>query len=270
MQGALRGFLLVPALLVLAALSGAGPSALAEGAPKIRLESNESADRCIQDEACLEDLFLKAVLGDANAAIKWTGPARVASFAGEGAVPRLIALLDRTMTETSLLARAAGADLQVADAHAGEAVNMVILASDDFTRDREGSFKALLEQVFAGDRTAYDDLAASPAPICDSRPYVNEDGAIVGALALVEADAEPRALRRCLTRLALDMLGLRHALPAGVDAILNRESPRDAWTSIDFLLLKLLYDPSLQPNATRTTLTAAFAALYRNALSPSS
>lgn len=250
----------------------------AQTSARFKLLSNETADRCIKQQDCLRDLFLEATLGDAaasnreaaDAMFKWTDPGHLASITGDRLPADLLASIRATVKEVSLIAGAAGARIDLAKAGTGAVINLVILASDDFAKDRETSFKTLLSDVFAGQAAVYDDLAASEAPVCQSRLFVGPDAAIAGGLALAESDVEPSALQRCLHRLALNMLGLRHPLPDDVDSVLNPTSSRRAMTSIDFFLLKLLYDPMTKPGMTSAELTAAFPKLYEKVVGPSS
>lgn len=256
-----------------------------EPAPKIKLLSDEPADDCIRDEACLRDLFLQATLGGAPEPGDTTEPllrsmktSYAASFTGDHMPQDLLVAIQRTMEEISLLATAAGAELDLIDrredpdgaAGEDEVINLMILVSDDFAGDRERTFAPLLSEVFAGDASVYDALAASPDPICRAQLFADRSSAIEGALALAASDVDQDDLQRCLHRLALNMLGLRHPLSEGVDSVLNPKSPRTAWTSIDFLLVKMLYDPRVQPGMTSAELNALFPKIHGTLLGSSS
>lgn len=264
------------------ALLGAGTAGSAraeEPAPTIKLLSDDAADECIRDQACMHDLFLEAATGGTDGPLlRSTKTSYAASFAGEGASQDLLAAIQGTMKEISLLATTAGAefDLLASKGDSGEraaeqeVINLMILISDDFARDRERAFAPLLSNVFAGDASMYDSLAASPDPICRAQLFADPSAAVQGALALAASDVERDMLKRCLHRLALNMLGLRHPLPADVDSLLNPTSPRKAWTSIDFLLVKLLHDPRVQPGMTSAQLSAVFPKIYGTLLGSSS
>ncbi|MGI9501008.1 MAG: DUF2927 domain-containing protein [Geminicoccaceae bacterium] len=230
-----------------------------------KLLSNEAADRCISEETCLRDLFLKATLGgdDTVAPLHTTAKkSYIASFAGDHVSAELRAPIEAAMRKISLLATLAGADLDLAEPDSGEVISLMVLISDDFVRDREQSFKKLLTEVFAGNAAGYDDLAESGPPICRTRLFVDRLATIEGALALAEGDTDRPTLERCLHRLTLNMLGLRHPLPENVDSVLNPASSRETWTSIDFLLLKLLHDPLVEPGMTSEQLIAIFPKIY--------
>lgn len=264
---------LVPVCLGLALLIAWSPASTsaADSDGSIKLLSDEAADRCIRDEACLRDLFLTATLGDdggtASALLKGTKPAYAASFAGDQVPADLLASIDVWMKEISLLANAAGAALGLAEPGSDKTINLMILISDDFSRDRESAFEPLLTEVFAGSTTAYDDLASGASPVCRTRVFADGGASIEGALSLAENDA---GLQRCLHRLTLNMLGLRHPLPDDVDSVLNPKSSRTSLTSIDFLLLKLLYDPLIEPGMTATELNTLFPKLHGKLLNSSS
>lgn len=277
MMGTLRwSGLLKPIGLIVILLVGL--CSIAQGAndqPKFKLLSDEAADACIQDMDCLRDLFLKATLGEAEEVseqrvFKWTEPSLIANFTGRRLPKDLGSSVDQAHQQMSLLASAAGADVDVAEEGAGGVVNVILLVSDDFVRDRDDSFSEVLSNVFAGRNEIYDELSSGTSPVCQSQLFVDRDGSISGALGMAESDAEAVGLRRCLYQIILKALGLRHPLPSNVDSVLNPKSEREAWTSIDYVLLKLLYDPLTVPGMGLDELTRIFPQLYQEALRPSS
>lgn len=255
-----------------------GLCSIAQGAsdqPKFKLPSDEAADACIQEMACLRDLFERATLGEAAEAsdqhvFKWATPAFIASIAGRR-LPRDLGLsMDQALRRISLLASTAGAEVDVAEEGTGEIANLVLLVSDDFARDRDDTFSEFLSTVFSGRSEIYDELSSDASPVCQSQLFVDRDGSISGALGLAESDVEAMGLRRCLYQITLKALGLRHPLPSDVDSVLNPASKREAWTSIDYVLLKLLYDPLTAPGMGLDELTRIFPQLYQKAFRASS
>ena len=270
-SGLLKPIGLIVVLLV-------GYCSIAQGAsdqPKFKLLSDEAADACIQDMDCLRDLFLKATLGETEEGsdqhvFKWTTPALIADFTGRRLPKDLGSSVDQALRQMSLLASAAGADVDVAEEGTGGVVNVILLVSDDFVRDRDDTFSELLLNLFAGRNEIYDELSSGTSPVCQSQLFVDREGSISGALGMAESDAEAWGLRRCLHQITLKALGLRHPLPSNVDSVLNPKSEREAWTSIDYVLLKLLYDPLTVPGMGLDELTRIFPQLYQEALRPSS
>lgn len=242
--------------------------------PTIKLLSDEAADACIADMKCMRRLFLEATLGGDQKAgdkpqqlSKWTASAHIAVFTGDRVSLEQRSLIDRTLSQLSLLGRAAGADVAMADTD--EVINLIFLMSDDFLRDRDHAFADFLSTVFDGRVEVYDELLSGGSPVCDSRRFL-EDGVVSGGVGLAESDMTAQRFEGCISRNMLQMLGLRYPLRRGIDSILNPESNRQTWTSIDFVLLKLLYDPMIKPGMEADRLAAIFPQIYENALRSSS
>ena len=262
----LRSSIFVAAFLLVGFGSGASGE---DSQQKIKLLSNEVADACIQDMACLQDLFLKATLGgasdgDVQHVFKWNTSTLTASLIGRQLPKDLGTSIDHALMQMSLLAESAGADIKLVGDGVDGVVNLVLLVSDDFVRDRDDTFSAFLSTVFAGQYEIYDSLSSGDKPVCQSQLFVSQDGSIDGGLALIESNEEAAGLRRCLHRTVLQTLGLRHPLPSNVDSMLNPESEREVWTSIDYLLLKLLYDPSVKHGMGKDDLAEIFPRLHQN------
>jgi len=247
----------------------------ANGAETIRLLSDEAADICVKDPDCMHRLFVHAAFGGEPAPdrsqplIKWSGPIRIASIMGDQIDDDVQAAIGSSLQKMRHLAAIAGSDFNAVDGTKGQIVNFVLLASRDFAKDRDGAFSTLLSDVFAGRLDLYDELAAGKAPICQGELFVSPDASIAGGLALLQSDVDITALRRCLHRVTLNVLGFRHPLPEGVDSVLNPNSKRQAWTTIDFLLLRMLNDPAVTPGMALADLTAMFPKIHQRALHPS-
>lgn len=262
-------------VVLILALGMGSPTPGAEEQPTIRLRSNEAADACLAEMSCMRRLFLEATLGksavptgEPQRLLKWTGPARIASFAGDRLPTEAQLLVDQTLRDLSLIGKAAGADL--ATARASEVVNLVLLISDDFIRDRDDAFLEFLSTVFAGGVEIYDQLLIGSSPICDSLRFIESGAMIGGGLAMAASDVEAQTLERCISRTALQMLGLNYPMRSEVDSVLNPKSNRHVWTSIDYVLLKMLYDPLIRPGMGSDALMDVFPQVYKNAFSPSS
>lgn len=270
-SGLLKPIGLIVVLLV-------GLCSIAQGAsdqPKFKLLSDEAADACIQEMECLRDLFLRATLGEAEEVsaqrvFKWTTPPLIANFTGRRLPKDLGSSVDQALRQMSLLASTAGVDIDVAKEGIGGVVNLILLVSDDFARDRDDTFSEFLSTVFSGRTELYDELSSGKSPVCQSQLFVDRDASISGGLGMAESDVEAVRLRRCIHQITLKALGLRHPLPGDVDSVLNPKSEREAWTSIDYVLLKLLYDPLTVPGMGLDELTRIFPQLYQEALRPSS
>jgi hypothetical protein len=242
--------------------------------PTIKLLSDEAADACIADMSCMRRLFLEATLGDAEIAsnqpqrlIKWTTSARIAVFTGDRVSLEQRSLIDRTLSQLSLLGRAAGTDITLAGTD--EVVNLILLMSDDFIRDRDHAFGDFLSTVFHGRLEVYDQLLSSGSPVCDSQRFL-EDAVVSGGVGLAESTMTVQRFEGCISRITLQMLGLRYPLRRGIDSILSPESDRQTWTSIDFILLKLLYDPMIKSGMGAERLAGIFPQIYENVLRSSS
>ncbi|MEM9627794.1 MAG: DUF2927 domain-containing protein [Pseudomonadota bacterium] len=262
-------------LLSSGATRAADPSAV--GDDTIMLLSDEAADTCIQDVDCMGHLFEHAVFGGDQASdegprmlFKWSRPVHIASFIGSQVADDVQAANSSWHQQMGVIATLAGSDLSQVEGDADQVVNFVLLISDDFARDRDQAFLALLEGVFAGRSALYDRLASGTSPVCRAELFAESNASIGGGLALVESDVDAAELARCLHRVVLNVLGLRHPLPDGVDSVLSPDSARQAWTSIDFLLLRMLNDPAVTPGMTMDELAAVFPQIHQRALRPSS
>lgn len=241
----------------------------ANGEEKIKLLSDEAADACIQDMDCLQDLFLKATLGepsddDLQHVFKWNTSTLTASLVGRRLPKDLETSVDYALMQMGHIAESAGVDINLASNSVDGVVNLVLLVSDDFARDRDDTFSAFLSTVFAGQYEIYDKLSSSGKPVCRSQLFTSDEGSIDGGLALAGSDKKAVGLRRCLHMLLLQALGLRHPLPDNIDSVLNPKSKREVWTSVDYLLLKLLYDPSIKQGMGKSELTNAFPKLHQD------
>jgi hypothetical protein len=243
----------------------------------IKLLSNEAADACMQDVDCMGRLFMQAAFGEdegpgatSERLFKWTGPVQIASFFGEQIDGELQLSIRQSLAQMHLLGSIAGTDLGLAKANDGELINFVMLISQDFAKDRDDAFSALLQGVFAGRSALYDELTAGPSPVCQGHLFAGTGASISGGLALVEETDDVTTFRRCLHQTALNVLGLRHHLPEDADSVLNPASKREAWTSIDFLLLKMLNDRAFLPGMTRQDAAALLPGVHQRALNPSS
>lgn len=273
MRGRLIGFLVL-------ALSGpafaAGPGAVADEA--ITLLSDEAADACILDQDCMHRLFVHAAFGEGQTPgdqphrqlFKWSGPVRIASVTGDRTEDGAQAAVVESLQRLRRIAAMAGSELSLVDAQNQEVVNFVLLISDDFHRDRNQAFATLLSEVFAGHSALYDQLSDGPSPICQGHLFGGHDGSIAGGLALLESTVEATAFRRCLHRAILNVLGFRYSLPEGQDSVLSPDSERQTWTSIDFMLLRMLNHPAVSPGMKQGDLAAIFSQIYQDAVRPSS
>lgn len=242
---------------------------------KITLLSDEAADACIQDVGCLLDLFLEATLGEASGRdtqriVKWNSPALAASVTGVRLPAELRPTINQALFRMTLIANSAGVDVKLAEDVGDGVVNLVFMISDDLKKDRDDTFANFLSTVFAGEYEFYDDLAAGPSPVCQSQLFVDGDHAINGGLALAETKAEAAGLGQCVQRITLRGLGLRYPLPSGVDSVLNEESERQEWTSVDYVLLKILYDPMIERGMGAEEIASVFPKLHRAFFGPSS
>jgi hypothetical protein len=267
------------ALTALLLLSwSAGAVAQTDKETTIRLLSNDAADACIQDVDCMGRLFMQAAFGEdenpgtpAQPLLKWAGPVQIASFFGAQIDEDLQLSIRASLAQMHLLGSIAGADLSLAKRNSGEVINFVMLISQDFAKDRDSAFSTLLSGVFAGRSALYDELSSGPSPVCRGHLFAETGGAsISGGLALIEDAGDATAFRRCLHQTALNVLGLQHHLPADADSVLNPISTREAWTSIDFLLLRMLSDPALMPAMAKQDVAALLPAIHQRALRPSS
>jgi hypothetical protein len=266
-----HGWLMMAVLLALSSGGGAAAETRAAQA-KITLLSDEAADACIRDIACMQALFLQAAFapeGDDQPAglYRWPGPVWIMPIVAPGVAADRQEEIQAALERITLVAKAAGVEFGVVPDGGGEVVNLMLLVSDDFARDRDAVFGDLLDHVMAGDTAIYDALLAVGRPVCGSRRFVTEGAAIRGGFAMLESDGDAAATARCLHRTILTVLGLDRDLP-DADSLLNSASERDALTSIDYLLLRLLYDPAIEPGMTRKAAEAVFPDLYARLLGP--
>ncbi len=270
-----RWQIVLSALFILAFAAAADAETEKDSA--IKLLSDEAADACIQDVDCMGRLFMQATFGerqDSDAPLqplfKWTGPTQIASFFGERIDDDIRRSIMESLAQMRLLGTIAGSDLSLAKGNSGDVINFVMLISDDFARDRESAFSTLLSGVFAGRSALYDDLSSGPSPVCQGHLFAETGGFISGGLALVEDADDTKVFRRCLHQTVLNVLGLRHLLPDDVDSVLNPTSEREAWTSIDFLLLRMLNDLAIVPGMPKRDVAALLPEIHQRALRPSS
>jgi hypothetical protein len=262
-------------LLFFGLANAAGPSAY--GGEVIRLLSDEAADVCIKDAECMRRLFVHASFGGEQSPddrsrrlFKWSEPVRVASFVSNEVADGVQTAVGEALQQMRRIAAIAGGDFSPVDKNTRQVVNFVLLISDDFAQDRDKAFSTLLADVFTGRSALYDKLASGTRPVCRGQLFAERDASIAGGLALVESDVEASAFGRCLHRVVLNVLGFRHLLPDGVDSVLSPNSKRQAWTSIDYMLLRMLNDPAVVPGMEEEALAAVFPQVHQRALRPSS
>ncbi len=241
----------------------------------VKLLSDQAADDCTRDKDCFLDLFLRATLGDEagrgeQRLVKWEGGALAASVLGRHLPAALKTNVDKAMLQMTLLANTVGVDIKLAGEGTDGVVNLVYMISDDLQRDRDDSFSEFIHTVFAGRFELYDDLATGQSPICSSQIFVDDNNSINGGLALAETKEEASRLGPCLQRIMLNGLGLRYTLPTDMDSMLNPESERKEWTSVDYLLLRLLYHPLIERGMDEAAITAIFPKLHQDVVGPSS
>ena len=243
---------------------------------RIKLLSDEAADACIHDMDCLRALFLRATLGEAAGSgnderlVKWTTPANIASLIGRRVPSDRRSSVDQALRQVILVADAAGVDIGLAKKESSGVVNVVMLVSNDFVRDRDDTFSEFLSTVLAGRTEIYNELSSGPSAVCQSQLFVGHTASISGALGMAESDVKSTKFKRCIHQITLKALGLRHPLSTEIDSVLNPKNKREALTSIDYVLLKLLYDPLLEPGANFDEVVRVFPQLYQKILRPSS
>ncbi|MEZ5932031.1 MAG: DUF2927 domain-containing protein [Alphaproteobacteria bacterium] len=260
----------VRGLFVTCALILGAPPAHAENGGAIRLQSDDEADACIADLDCMRRLFLEATVGTQQATqerlLKWTDPMRVTIFGGHNLKDEVHARTSQLLQQANLLGKAAGVDIGPSGPE--DVVNFLVLVSGDFDGDRNGAFAELFETVFAGRPELYDELAAGDGPVCSHRGFVEGKTRIGGGVLMAQVQPDREAFDRCVLRAMLESLGLRYPLGATTDSLLNPKTARAAWTSIDFLLLRMLYDPSMRPGMSRDEIAAAFPKAYQALTQP--
>jgi hypothetical protein len=264
-------------LALLVSVWSVSAEAMADEKGAIRLLSDEAADACIQNVDCMGRLFMQAAFGQdqtpdtpSQPLFKWSGPVQIASFFGEQIDEGVHHAMRASLAQMHLLGTIAGSDLKLVKKDSGDVINFVVLLSADFAKDRDEAFSTLLSGVFAGRTALYDELSSGPSPVCQGHLFAESGASVSGGLALVEGDTDVTSFRRCLHRSVLNVLGLRHPLPEDVDSVLNPDSEREAWTSIDFLLLRMLHDPAIKPGMGRQDVASIFPAIHQRALRPSS
>lgn len=257
--------------LTVMAIGLGAQAAYAQEEATIRLLSDDAADACMADVACLRDLFLETTVDGGGVAadgarylVKWDRPARIGGIAGDGVDADAADRLASALAHIGQLAKAGGLDLQAAESD--EVINIAMLISDDFDRDRDLAFAELFSTVFAGRSDLYEELTAGSDPVCSSHLFLDEGGVIGGGVLAVQTGDDPTVLERCLHRQLLPLLGLRHPLSTGTDSLLNPESERETWTAIDFVLLKLLYHPLIETGMGAGEISEVFPKLYDAAL----
>jgi hypothetical protein len=258
---------------VISVLGLFAPSDEARSQETIRLLSDEAADACIADVDCMRRLFLAATIGHSEGStaasaqlFKWTGSAQVAVLGDNQVRENLNRRTAAVLEKVGLLGKATGIDIK--SAGTDDVVNLLLLVSSDFARDRDDAFAELFETVFVGRPDLYDQLTAGGDPVCKSRRFIEGDASIGGGIAAIGQEAP--AFERCIYRVLLQILGLRHPLGETVDSLLDPESEHEAWTAIDFVLLKLLYNPMIKPGMGLKELTDIFPRVYEAALRSSS
>lgn len=268
---------LISSLIVLFPNLANPAESIGSGDQSIRLLSNEAADICIKDADCMYRLFVQAAFGGDGTPdsrplklFKWQGAISVASLSGDELAGGVQSMVNEALQRMHHLSAIAGSTFNQARGDSRQKVNFVLLISDDFARDRDTAFADLLADVFAGRSELYDELSTGASPICRGQLFAERDASIGGGLGLIESDVDEAAFQRCLHRVALNVLGLRHPLPDDIDSVLSPTSERQAWTSIDFMLLRMLSDPAIVPGMSQDELNAVFPSVHQRALHPSS
>lgn len=229
----------------------------------VTLSSNPATDACMQDQACLQQVFLSAALGGGQERLsKWTIPVRAGVYAAKNMPQDRQVIGARALQIMSSIGRSAGANLYAANIDPSNPVNLILFVSDDFERDRDGRFAAVIDRVFSGRPQVYDSLLAGEGPICVSRWSLDQLLAVTSAVAMVQTDLPPDGFEQCLYSTMIKMLGLTGGVPNHLESILNPAAGKTTWTALDFVLLGLMYHPLIEPGMTPRQIAEVFPWAY--------
>ena len=147
-----RSYRQICRILVISVLGLFAPLDQVRSQETIRLLSDEAADVCIADVDCMRRLFLAATIGHSEGStaasaqlFKWTGSARVAVLGGHQVREETNRRTAAVLEKVGLLGKAAGIDIK--SAGTDDVVNLLLLISGDFARDRDNAFAELFETV---------------------------------------------------------------------------------------------------------------------------
>lgn len=229
----------------------------------VTLSSNPATDACMQDQACLQQVFLGAVLGGGQERLsKWTVPVRAGVYAASNPPQDRLEIGARALEIMGSVGRSAGANLHAANNDPDNPINLILFVSDDFKRDRDDRFAPVIDQLFGGRREIYDALLTGEAPICASRWSLDQAQAVSVAVAMAQTDLPPDGFERCLYSTMMKMLGLTGGVPDHLDSILNPAARKSTWSALDFILLGLLYHPLIEPGMTPRQIAEVFSWVY--------
>lgn len=243
---------------------------------------------CMAKQLCMRDYFFRITLGNDYErgqheprepfVTKAVRPIRLAVIVADDTPKALVTRTDDTLESTIAIARAAGVNLHFWERDPVVPANLFIFISDDFERDRKTTFADHLSVLDHG-MEIYEKLRVTierPDEDCAfislssntsarSVPGKQQIGSLEIGVALVPSGLRRHAFYGCLVEETLQMLGLSYDFRGTV-----RSTFKDSWngpsspTVFDFMLLRLLYHPLIEPGMTQSEIAAVFPEAYNS------
>ncbi|MEM9441165.1 MAG: DUF2927 domain-containing protein [Pseudomonadota bacterium] len=242
-------------------------------------------------ELCVRDYFLRVTLGNnyerhrdetlEPLITKAVQPVRITVILSDDISKAIANRVTDTLESTIAIARAAGVDLHFWDRDPVVPANLFIFVSHNVALDQEDSFADPISRLDRG-VAIYEALRGTverPNEDCafvslsaDGRtraiPGDQQDGGLKLGVALIPTTLDRKAFHGCLVEETLQILGLSYDFRGVV-----RSTFKDAWngpsspTVFDFMLLRLLYHPLMEPGMTEDNVTDIFSKAYSTIIS---
>jgi hypothetical protein len=181
---------------------------------------------------------------------RWNKPVRVGMIFGDS-VPADRAAADRTLVEnfTNRLANLSGLDMQVSGERGANFLVMFLNQSEQ--QDFAGALKRRYPFI---EPAVIDAFRNSPPEIfCVAYAFAHpsDPATYAAALVLVKAEHGPRMRESCIHEEMAQAMGLANDSRSARPSIFNDDEEFALLTRHDEILLRMLYDPRLQPGMSR-------------------
>lgn len=223
---------------------------------------------CMADVECMQAFFLKVTLGndyeprpsDNPVINKWQGPIRFKVYGAD----QLDEERDRALTEglKDIIKIAATVGLDIRPDRRG--INVIVLLTADLATDLEGRFSDLADKAFRPIPGYVDDLLAlwRRSKVCAGLLSSEDDGRASYVGMYISPALDPDLTQRCVYEEFSQMLGLYADVADKIDSLYTDQKHRRQLTEFDFLLLRLLYHPLIEPGMTQEEVINVFPDVY--------
>jgi hypothetical protein len=139
------------------------------------------------------------------------------------------------------------------------------LLTDDIVADLDGQFSELADRAFRPVPGVVESMISLRrlSSICAGLLSTEPDGALGFVRMYLSPTIDRQVLKRCVYEEFSQMLGLYADVADDIDSLYTDQEHRRKLTEFDFLLLRLLYNPLIEPGMTRDEVITVFPEVYR-------